>query len=404
MPRGLRGFVQFEAARTVADPNHWSKLRTRAEVGAQGRFSEAVRWRAGGRVDYDAVFHVTDFYPDAVRRDQRFEAMLRENYLDFLGGDVEVRLGRQHIVWGEVVGLFFADVVSARDLREFILPEFDVLRIPQWAVRAETFRNNVHAEVLWIPLPTFDEIGKPGGEFFPAVIPPPPGLATIIEGDRRPARKLENSNYGVRLSTLNAGWDLSAFYYGSMDATPAFYRRVVASPFPAYIYEPRHDRIHQVGGTLAKDFGSVVLKSEVVYTRGRRYPVARFLDEDGMAKQNAIDWIVGLDFALPNDARLNLQAFQRAFLNHDSDIIPDKHETGVSLLLAGKLANRLEAQVMLISSVNRTDWLLRPRLVWDFERNWRIVFGADIFEGSRFGLFGQYDNRDRVYTEVRFSF
>src|SRR5688572_23096788 len=121
---GLRGFFQFEAARTFADPEHWSKLRSRADFGAQGRINERVAWRVGARVDYDAVFDVTDFYPSAVRRDQQFEAVLRENYLDVTAGDLEFRLGRQHIVWGEVVGLFFADVVSARDLREFILPEF----------------------------------------------------------------------------------------------------------------------------------------------------------------------------------------------------------------------------------------------------------------------------------------
>ena len=27
---GIKGFVQFEAARTIANPEHWSKLRTRA--------------------------------------------------------------------------------------------------------------------------------------------------------------------------------------------------------------------------------------------------------------------------------------------------------------------------------------------------------------------------------------
>ena len=401
---GLRGFFQFEAARTISDPTHWSKLRSRADVGAQGRFSERVKWKVGARVDYDAVFDVTDFYPREVRRDQRFEAMLRENYLDFSGGEVEFRVGRQHIIWGEMVGLFFADVVSAKDLREFILPEFEVLRIPQWALRAEYFRDDIHAELLWIPAPTYDEIGKPGAEFFPAVIPPPPGFLTLFDNEHRPTRKLSNSNYGFRVSMLRNGWDLSGFYYDSIDSSPTFYRQIVMSPQPAFIYQPRHDRIHQIGGTLAKDFGSFVLKGEVVYTRGRNYPVTRFSDDDGVVKQNTLDWVTGLEFALPDDARFNIQAFQRTFFNHDSDIVPDRNETGFSILLAGKLADRVEAQVLWIASVNRKDWLLRPRIVWNVEKNWRLMFGVDILEGSPSGLFGQFDNRDRVYTEVRYSF
>jgi hypothetical protein len=48
--------------------------------------------------------------------------------------------------------------------------------------------------------------------------------------------------------------------------------------------------------------------------------------------------------------------------------------------------------------------MLRPKLAWDFQRNWRLVLGIDLFEGPTLGFFGQFDNRDRVYTEVRYSF
>ena len=75
-----------------------------------------------------------------------------------------------------------------------------------------------------------------------------------------------------------------------------------------------------------------------------------------------------------------------------------------SLLLNHKLGDKLEAQVTWISSFNRTDWLLRPRLQWNFERNWRLAVGADVFRGPPVGLFGRYDHNDRVYSEVRYSF
>ena len=85
----------------------------RGELAAQGSLSEQVKWKASARLDYNAVFDLTDFYPADVRHDQRFNLLLRENYIDASAGDWDFRLGRQHIVWGEMVGLFFADVVSA---------------------------------------------------------------------------------------------------------------------------------------------------------------------------------------------------------------------------------------------------------------------------------------------------
>jgi hypothetical protein len=48
--------------------------------------------------------------------------------------------------------------------------------------------------------------------------------------------------------------------------------------------------------------------------------------------------------------------------------------------------------------------MARPRVIWDFARNWQFIAGADIFGGPPLGLFGQFANRDRVYAEARYSF
>jgi hypothetical protein len=402
---GLRGYVQTELARAIASPEHWSKMLVRGELSAQGRFNEQVKWKLGARVSYDAVYDVTDFYPAEVRKDQRFEFAARENYLDIAAGNWDVRLGRQQIVWGEIVGLFFADVVSARDLREFLLPEFEILRIPQWAARAEYAGQRFHAELLWVPLPSYDLIGKPGAEFFPPLPPALPGFPASFRGEARPVRSLSNTNYGARVSTLRDGWDVSAFYYRSMDAAPTFYREiVVAGAQPASSFEARHDRIGQFGSTIAKDFGSVVAKAEAVYTRGRQFNVLRATDTNGLVPQNTLDWVAALDFSLPADTRLNLQAFQRLFFNHDPDILFRKHENGYSAMVTHEFTSALEGRVLLISSLARTDWMLRPRLAWKVEKNLRVVAGVDIFHGSPFGLFGRFANRDRAYMEVRYSF
>jgi hypothetical protein len=402
-PVALKGYVQTEVARTYASPDHWSKMLVRTEVSAQGRINQQVKWKLSGRLDYDAVYDLTDFYPPDVRKDQRLNFVARENFLDISAGALDLRLGRQQIVWGEIVGLFLADVVSAKDMRQFLLPDFDILRIPQWAARAEYSGKHIHAELLWIPVPSYDEIGKPGAEFFPPA-PAPPGFASSFRGELRPARTLSNSNYGARASALLKGWDASAFYYRSMDSAPTFYRQIAFVPQPTAVFEAHHDRITQYGSTLAKDFGSIVLKVEAVYTRGRQFNVLRVADDNGVVPQNTVDWVAGLDFMLPADSRLNVQLFQRRFFDHDPDIIPKRRETGYSIYFTQELADKVEAEVLWISSLDRSDWLLRPRIVWKFEQNWRLSTGVDVFNGPPLGFFGRFSNRDRAYAEVRYSF
>src|SRR6185295_13242344 len=256
-----------------------------------------------------------DFYLEPVKRNQRFTAIWGENYIDASAGSWDFRVGAQQIIWGEVVGLFFADVVSAKDLREFLLPSFEVIRIPQWAARAEYFAGDSHLEFIWIPVPAYDRIGKPGSDFYPAPLPSPTpaSVAALFLDPDHPDRNLGNSNYGVRANTLVSGWDLAAFYYRSMSSQPTFYR-LPAPPGQPFAFQPRFDRIWQVGATMSKDLGEAVLRAEAVYTNGQGYSVTSLSAPQGVVLRNTLDYIFSIEFPLPGDTRLNVQAFQRAFL------------------------------------------------------------------------------------------
>ena len=54
--------------------------------------------------------------------------------------------------------------------------------------------------------------------------------------------------------------------------------------------------------------------------------------------------------------------------------------------------------------LNRTDVMFRPTVKWPAANNLKVTFGVDVFGGKPNGLFGRYDDRDRVYTEARWSF
>ncbi len=259
----FRGFLENETAYTYADPTHWSRAVIYAQVGASGQISDNVKWKATVRGNVDPIYIWSNFYNDAVKENERSGILFEETYIDASVGNWDFRVGRQNIIWGEVVGVFVADVVSAQNQLEFILPQFDIIRIPQWAARGEYFVGDSHLELIWIPYPTYNDIGKPGADFFP--VQPgstPAGFAQSFLGESIPDRNLSNTNYGVRLSTLKGGWDMSGFYYSSEDAAPTFYRTVLSTPTPTLQYQPVHNRIWQVGGTVGKAFGSVVFQHE----------------------------------------------------------------------------------------------------------------------------------------------
>ena len=398
----LGGFVDTTLAYTYSSPDHWSRAVTRTQVGAAGSIGANAKWKATLRLDVDPVYYVSNFYPEPVKKNQQLDFFVRETYLDLAAGPVDLRLGRQQIVWGEMVGLFFADVVSAKDLRDFVLPPFEIIRIPQWAVRAEYFRGDSHFEAVWIPYPSYNDIGKPGAEFYPQ-LPVPPGFTSVIQPEDFPAHTLSNTNYGLRASTLIRGWDWSAFYYRSMDAAQTFYPQVQLTPTPTVSFQARHDRIWQAGATVAKDFGRAVLKAEAVYTSGRSFPVSTIQAPVGLVRQNALDYVVGVDVPIGADVRVNVQGFQRLFYATESGLPKADNETGASLQIVWTIG-KFAPELLWIQGFSPNQGWVRPRVVWNFRQNWSAATGVDVFWGPVTSGFGQFNNRDRVFAEVRYSF
>ena len=402
----LTGFVQNELAYGYTGPDpHFQHFLTRAKLYLKGSFNSRVSWQVGGHLQYNPVFDFETFYPDRVDRDQKVDGWVDETFLDISAGKWEFRLGRQHIIWGEMVGLFFADVISALDLRQFILPDFELIRIPQWALRAEYYAGDFHGEFVYIPYMTIDDQGEFGAEFFPFPVTPPPGVNVRFLDDKTPNDPISDYGLGARASYLKNGWDMSLFYYTSPDKTAAYERELRVGASPQLLFRPIHERIHQVGSTVSKGFGSFVLKAEAIQTMDRLMTVTRPSSPDGLVETDELRYVIGADWAGFDGYNANFQFFQTWFQDHDRDMLFKELETGMSILVRTTSWHPdITPEVLWIRSLNRDEWLLQPKISWDFARNWRAVLGADIFEGNPTNLFGRFDNSDRVYYELRYSF
>ena len=384
------GYGEVGAAYTYPGNAHWSQLRARLELNMSGDLPGAARFRVVGRAQGDAAYTLEDdYYPQPVRKNQESDAEIREAYLDFSLGEWEYRLGKQHVVWGEMVGFFVADVVSARDTREFDLPDFESIRIGQWAVRAERFSGDSHFELLWVPYVSYDEVGKPGADFYPYPLPPGTPVNEVTPG----RNKLSNTNYGARYSYLVSGWDLAAFYYQSNDVNPTLYS--LDSEL-----ELRHDRIQQAGSTFSKDYQDFVLKGEAVYTSGRGFVTSDPMNSTGVEQGDSLEYIVGV--MLPRgDWRFDLQFYGQHVFDYGSSLTFDEDEVGVTLLVNRRFGDAFEAELLYLAGLNRADYSWQPSVTWNITQTWKLQLGADIFGGDQLGYFGRFDDSDRVFFSLK---
>jgi hypothetical protein len=177
---------------------------------------------------------------------------------------------------------------------------------------------------------------------------------------------------------------------------------VAGEPF---VFEPRYDRIWQVGGTVSKDLGDFVLRGETVYAHGQGYSLADLTAPESVIKRSTLDYIVSAEFAPSGDTRINVQGFQRVFFGGDADRLAVRNDGfGASIFVSTKLTATLEPQILWIQNFRHAGSLVRPRLNWSAAKNTTVGFGVDIFSGPADGYFGRYNNRDRVYAELRYDF
>jgi len=408
----LRGRLAEEFAYRLHDPGDVSKLKTLGWLEGKYAFSDAVAVRAAVRGWYDAVFDATDRYPANVERDQKTDLSLREALLTIGHGDLDVRLGRQQIVWGEAISTFVTDVVNPKDFREFVLPDFSELRIPIWALDF-TYRltEGVSFEGVWTPDTMHNRLPKQGAEFQFARLPYRFRNPVVHLPDDADEFSLARSEGGFRLSLLRRGWDVSLIYYDEADKSPVFFQRRVAQPPrpDVIVIDPQHPRVHVVGATLGKSFEPVVVRAEAAYTIGKRYETTDPLDLDGVVRRDTLDWLVGVDYTFFERLDTALQLSQKVLMGSATNLtrpgVAARVTTSLALrLTTGFFDNTLNPTVLFVTGVNRGDFRLSPRIDYLLTGAVTLSVGADLFEGPHLTLYGQFDRNDRVTFTTTWRF
>lgn len=396
------GSIKNETAYRVSHPTKFTKLKNQLILSETGNLAKNIKFKLSGRFYYDAVYDLTDNFAKNVASDQQDDAELRETYIDYSNGPFDLRLGKQQIVWGEAVGLFFADVVNAKDLRESVLPDFDMIRIPQWGTDLEYSKQNFHAEFVWLPILEFNKFGVTGSEFaFP--YPVPENTSYVAQDPNKPKDSFRNSELGCRLSYFIKGWDISTFYMYTWDKSPVMYRSIESG---VYYFLPRYKRLNIVGTTFSKEIKDIVLKGEFVFNRKGHFSIIDDTDKDGIKNKDFIDYLLGMDYTFFDKIDTNIQFMQRIIFDYDKRLLnEDEIRNSVSFRLTeGFLNNNLELEFLIIASLMEKDFLYRPKITYNFYNNWKLRLGLDIFQGESSGVFGKFEKKSRIYSEITYSF
>ena len=413
------------------DEGHVQKLETLIHPEIEAGLPLDIDFTVIGRFRYDAVDnleHGDSSQPEISpisRRGivgDRVEFELREFYFERAINNIYLKFGKQQIVWGNADGLKVLDVVNPQDFREFIYDEWDDSRIPLWTVNTEIPINDWLVQLVWIPDRTYHKIPEPDSTFeftSPMIVPgTPSGINVNLDSVRRPQRFFSDSDAGVRLSGFWKGWDLTFNYLYHYDDVPVLFRdvsflqigpKVTVSPRdvsflqigPKVSVSPEYKRTHLAGGTFSNAFGSFVIRGELGYFFDKFFVVDNIRDTDGVVEANEFTYVLGIDWSGISDTFLSFQLFQSWMTDNESGIVRDPLETRVSIYASREfLNNTIHTELIWLQNLNRGDGFFRPKISYELRDNLTLKLGFDLFYGTDNGIFGQFDDNDRVIFGV----
>lgn len=402
--KGFSGSIKNETTYHISGNEYFSKIRNQLMLIKTGEISDSLNFKITGRAYYDPVYTSTNNYPENVRLDQQSEIELRDTYLDYSSGPWDIRLGKQQLVWGEVILGIVTDIVNARDLRELILPDFNMVRIPQWGINTEYSNRNFHAELFFSPILEFDKLGVTSSDFYqPLPLPSQHTTPRTTVDATKPNNTFENAETGIRLSYLLNGWDTSILYLHSWDRSPVNYRIIDSG---VYNFQPVYKRLDSYGLTSAKEINKIVYKGEFILKKGNHFVSIEPEVRDGILRKDTLTYAISADRTFFKKFDFTLQFLQKWIFGYTSALYLEKRVVnGIAFSIRADFLNgRISPEFSYINNLMKPDMLYRPRITFKIKDRWLLRLGADIFRGVNDGIFGKYSKKSRAYSELTSNF
>ncbi|KQC11904.1 MAG: hypothetical protein APR54_10410 [Candidatus Cloacimonas sp. SDB] len=323
---------------------------------------------------------------------------LRQSYIDIYFADFDLRIGKQQIVWGKADGVFITDVISPRDLSEFIMPDFEEIRIGINALKFDYYLGNSTLEAIWIP--TFQSTIQPdaGSIWFPETgeFQQP----VQISEPEKVAGKFSNSDVAVKFSHLGSLLDLELMTAYLWDDTPAQHKFLQVDS--SLLIIPKYHRLPMAGASFSKAISGAVARMEAAYYFEKRLHTADLITH-GICRKDYLHYLIGYDHNWFN-VDVSFQFVQEFIRNYEDIITKDEFTNTLTMMLNKTfLRETMTLNIFSYYGLNDDDALLRLKLSYDFSGGLNILAGYNLFTGDT-GNFGQFNDNDMAYLKVRLDF
>ena len=340
------------------------------------------------------------------------ELSMREIYMDMYFKNFDLRIGKQQVVWGKADGVFITDIVSPLNLTEFLLPDFNEIRKGVIAAKLDYYIGSSTLEAILIP--RFTPTTSPDANSIWYIQPEYAAPTTIDWSKSAINSSLENSEMFLKWSAMTSKVDFEIMGGYTWDDTPTMHVQkqmeidnTTTPPTPTLTgltITPQYHRLTVAGGSFSTEIKGVIFRGEGAYYNGKYFQTEDPLATDALVQKDYLNYVAGVDFNIGN-VKLSAQFIQKFILDHNDYMSEDEiQNTATVMARYDMMRETLHLELFSYIGLSESDALIRPKVTYDFDDSFSLLFGANIFVGDEDGRFGKYHDNSMVYTKIKYNF
>ena len=286
-----------------ADWRGLSRLRPEFQLDLNARFSDRWQGLVSAKGFYDLAYTIKgrDSFTASVLRAYEEEVEFKELYLlGQLTRYLDLKIGRQIVVWGKSDNIRVTDVLNPLDIREPGLTDIEDLRLPVGMAKLDYYFGNWNLAGIVIPEIRFDKMPVFGHDFYPASVPMPQ--------EDKPGTCFENIEWALSAGGIFDGWDMDFYVARIFNDTP--HLEAISSGTTPTV-ERRHERLHMYGTAYNRALGNFLLKMEAAFFDGMKY--ANNPDSD----YARIDLLGGFEYSGFKETTVTVECANRHIYDHN---------------------------------------------------------------------------------------
>ncbi|TPW11355.1 MAG: hypothetical protein FD130_1997, partial [Halothiobacillaceae bacterium] len=266
------GYLKNETAYRYHEPRSITKIRNILYLNAQyPLIDNRVDLFFAGWAYHDLAYDLFNYDTIAARSERNDDeplvfverldeekdspvADIRELYADLFFDKLDLRVGKQYIVWGVLEGVRVVDEVNPIDFRELIMPDLLDYRIPLWSLKMDYTGESADYQFIWIPDLRFNKPAPRGSEWeMLQDVCIGQAVTILCVNDRPQSWTLQDSEVGIKIDKTWLDTEFTLNYLYTWDDFPVVFRtvRVDSTQVPP-AYFPAYTRIQLWGGTAVK--------------------------------------------------------------------------------------------------------------------------------------------------------